>query len=473
MTQEEFNEFMRSFIANTAKAAGTTPSSNYAHGPGGLFSMPGMRPQVVPAMVMPVEGLEARLPLQRSLFANEVFPILTGITASAGTQPTTACADGKTPGNLKVCNQTWPFGRMPFDSQVLQVDRLGLLLNRSEFVDQTLIGNPFAELPSPVTVTADQAFRNEKAKKVLEMFVAWRLEYAPLVFKGNPANTSSSTGYIEPYGLDIILNTGYKDTYTNILCPAADPLVKSFGALDIATNASAAVQAISEIYADRKYLAKRLGLGEVKYALVMRYSLFRKLTEIWPCTYYSYRCTTLASGSTNFISADEQVKLRDDMRARHYLLIEGEEVEVIVDDAVTETIPVNGVGQSDIYFVPLSAPAFGHNQGGAITYKQFFDMSNPVEIVNAGGMSYPPQSFQVVGGGRFLVYPKAPSNLCIQYGMVSRERLICEAPFLGARLTSLRYTWYQHERSPFSNDPYYFVDGGQYQFAAPYFYPPN
>lgn len=460
-------------LVTRLKAAGTTPSTIAAHGPGGIFSQPGQRPTVVNAMVMPVSGIEAMLPLQRSVYESEVFPVLTGITANTGTQPTTACGDGKLPGSFKVCNQVWPFGRLPFDSKVLQVDKLPhRLINRSEFVDQTLVGNPFADVAAPVVVTPQEAFRNEKARALLEMMTGARLEYAKLVYTGNPANTGSNTGYVEHYGLDSIINTGYKDAYTGVACPAADPLVKAFGNLDVAANATAVVQAITEILADRKYLAERLGFGNVRYVLAMRYSLFRKLTEIWPCAYYTYRCTISQANNTQFVDAAEQVRMRDAMRAGHYLLVDGREVEVAVDDAITETLPISGTGQSDIYFIPMESPAFTHT-GGKITYRQFFDMTAARDVVQGADMPYPPQTFQVVGGGRFLVYPKSPSNVCIQYGMLSRERIICEAPFLAARLTGLRYTWYQHERSPFTDDVYYHVNGGQYQFSSPYFYPPR
>jgi hypothetical protein len=455
------------------KAAGTTPGTNFVHGPGGILAQPGQRATVVNAMLMPF-GLSDMLPAKRSVFANEVYPILTGQTAATGSNPSTACGDCKQPGNLKVCNQTWPFGRWCLDSQVIQIDRLGLLVNRSEFVDQNLVGNPFAQsdaLPG-TTWNPQTALRDEKSKQILQMFVDWKRLFNPLIWTGNPAN-NSGTGYAEPYGLNFMVNTGYKDAYTGVACPSADPRIVDFASAEIGANAASAVTNIIELYADRKYLADLLGLGPVNYAWVGRYSLFRKLTEIWPCSYYSSRCIAASASTPLMMDATEMSKLRDDMRQNHYLLIDGEKVDFIIDNTIGETIPTAGQAVSDLFLLPLSSPAFSHNPGGAILYWEFFDMTQPVNIVNAGVGPYPPNSFQVLGGGRFLLYPKAPSNTCIQYGMLAKQRLILEAPFLAGRISNMKYVFQFHEREWDPNAPYYHYDGGQYTFTAPYFYPPR
>lgn len=465
------------YVEWRTKSAGGTPTSASPHGPGGILSMPGQRPQVISAMVMP-RGLYSMLPAMKSVFANEVYPILTGQTAASGENPSTACGGCKTPGKLQVCNQTWPFGRWCMDSSVIRVDDLGILNNRSEFIDQTLVGNPFLQgAQPPAPFNPQTALRDEKSKVIMELFVEWVRAFSPQTFTGNPANNTVVDGklaYGEPYGLDIVLNTGYVDTYTRQRCPAADPLVLSastLGITEVGASASATVQAVIEMYSDREKLAKDVGLGEIEWAFVGRYSLFRRLTEVWPCNYATYQCAP--ANATQFLVATENNNLRDDMRNNNYLLINGKKVQFIEDNTITETIPTAGTAQSDLYLVPLRGAAFSHNPGGVISYWQFFDMNSPVNIVNDGGFSYPLNTFQAIGGGRYLVYPKAPANTCIQYGMVAKQRLIVEAPFLGARLTGLKYTFFLHERNFDPNNPYYFYDGGQYQFSAPYFYPPQ
>lgn len=472
--QTQLAQEFAAFMEWRTKAAGTTPGTYPAHGPGGVFAQPGQRAQVVNAMVMP-RGLRDRLPAKRSNYFREVYPILTGLTAGTGTNPETACADCRQPGNLKVCNQTWPFSRLCLDSQVIDVSSLGMLVNRSEFVDQVLVGDPFGSLgasaPAALPFNPREALRNEKSKQLMQLFTEWKRSWGRMIYTGNPAN-NSGTGYAEHYGLDVIVNTGYRDAYTGVVCPAADAKVISFGNLEITTNGPAAVTAIIEMYAALKHLSKQVGLDPVKWVLVGRYGLFRKLTEIWPCTYYTANCA-LPTGATLGLTGTEISKLRDDMRQGEYLIIDGEHVEFLVDDFITETIPVSGTAQSDLYFLPLSSPSFSHNPGGAITYFEFFDMANSVDIATSGVGAYPANTFQVLGGGRYLLYPKAPSNVCIQYGMISKDRLIVEAPFLSARITGMRYTFQHHERSYDPAAAYYFYNGGQYTFAAPYFYPPT
>lgn len=473
-TQTELAKEFAAFMEWRTKAAGTTPNVYPAHGPGGIFSQPGQRAQVVNAMVMP-RGLRDRLPAKRSVYANEVYPILTGQTAGTGSNPETACADCRQPGNLKVCNQTWPFSLLCLDSKVIDVTSLGLLVNRSEFVDQVLVGDPFGSLgataPASLPFNPREALRNEKSAQLTNLFIEWKRSWGAMTYTGNPAN-NSGTGYAEHYGLDVIINTGYRDAYTGVACAAADSKVLSFGNLEITANAAAAVTAIVEMYAALKYLAKQVGLDPVKYALVGRYGMLRKLSEIWPCTYYTLNCSVPTGGALGLNSVDIS-KMRDEMRQGEYLWIDGEKVDFIIDDSITETLPIGGTAQSDLYFIPLSSPAFSHNPGGAITYFEFFDMSNAVEIAQSGVGAYPANTFQVLGGGRYLLYPKAPSNTCIQYGMKSKDRLIVEAPFLAARITGMRYTFQHHERAWNPATPYYFLNGGSYLGQTQYFYPPT
>jgi hypothetical protein len=458
------------------KAAGTTPSAFPGHGSGGAFSSPYSSPNIVNAGVFLPDDLEAALPQKRSVYQQGHFDVMTGQTATTGSHPTTDCGDGKQPGQLKLCKQSWPFGRLPMDSQVLNVEAIGLLRDRADFVDFNLVGNPFMQSTPvvPGAINWAEVFKNEKAKKLAELMFDFRREFACVDITGNPANTPGGKGYVEYYGLEKIFSTGYKDAITGVACPAADPRVISFASADIEANAGSFINIIMEAVNERRELAARLGLGRIEYKLIARRSLLRKLTQIWPCAYYTYRCNNIIStGSTNFLDAETQVRMRDEMRKGKYLLVDGDPIPYMESDCITETIPSNMVGQSDVFIVPWSSPAFGHNPGGAITYREFFDMTTSVEAVQGADIPYPVNTFQVLGGGQYLVYPKSPSNVCIQYAMLAKRRLICEAPFLGIRITNARYSWVVHENSPFPGDAYYHKDGGQYTQPSPYFYPPN
>jgi hypothetical protein len=190
-----------------------------AHGPGGLLGLSGLPPYIVNAMVMPVGGLEARLPRMASQFEYPPHTILTGMTASEGDEPTANCTDCRTPGQLKICNQVWVFGRQCMDTRVLDLSETGQLINRGEFRDQRIIGNPFgaatasSNMPRPFNLR--DALQSDATKKLAELVIAFQRDYAGLHWTGNPANTAANTGgYKEYNGLERLVNTGYRDAFS-------------------------------------------------------------------------------------------------------------------------------------------------------------------------------------------------------------------------------------------------------------------
>lgn len=464
------------------KAAGSSPSPYFVHGPGGILSPPGIRQDVMNAMQLPI-GIQKDLPLRLSRDASPVFPIMTGETVNTGSQPGGACDDAKQPGELKVCNQVWTFGRQVMDSQILQADRPGLINNRGEFTDMRLVGDPFTNLDVPQPLNAQEALRTEVGKKLYELYTGFMLEYSPLLYTGDPSNTTGNTGYIEYSGLDKIINTGYQDAFIQQACPAADSTIVNFGSSPITGNEVQIVTDIVETTAYLNWIAKRTGMGNLqdgsfKLRLSMRYEMFRALTQIWPCVYMTYRCTFgSTTNATNFVDANMQQKMRDDMRngvysgndvGDAYLLVDGMPIQVTLDDNITETVPSANVFQSDIYFIPMSVRG-----GRPVTYMEYFDLNAP------GGMrdvtqAWAPNQFEIIGNGRYWLHRKPPTNECVQVRLGAKPRLICETPYLAARLTNVRYSPpLLHSRSPFPNSPYYFVDGGAVSQVVPTFYSPT
>jgi hypothetical protein len=457
---------LMSRLAARTKAAGTPPSGNAAHGPGGMLGQFGLPQNIVNAMVTPLVGLAARMPIKLSNLTNPVFTILTGKTASTGEEPTTACGDARRPGNLKTCSQVWPFGRIVMDSQVVQADRAGELINRGEFIDQNLIGNPFADLPQVVNVNPRDALRSITKKKLLELMHNLHADYGHLLFDGNPANTAGSEGYIEPYGLDSLITDTYQDVFASQACPAANSLIIDFNA-NIATDAANTVRQITEMVRHLRYRAERTYLLPVKWVLAMRYSLFMRLTEIWPCAYQTYRCTTAAPNTDALVVVDgrEQETQRAAMRAGKYLLVDDQQVEVVIDDFIAETANNNGTFTSDVYYVPETI-----NGGYQSFYWDYFNLAGPYGMQEAI-TDFAPGSFKVLGGGRYWLHNKPPTNECIQVRVGYKPRIILEAPFLAARMTNVTYAATIHEVT-FDPSDIYHLDGGVYSQPVPSFYSP-
>jgi hypothetical protein len=106
------------------KAVSSTPrSTGYASGPGGLFSAAGLSRPVFTAMVMPLMGLQSILPVRPSMDMNPLFGIITGVTATTGSDPTGVCDDPKTVGLMKLCTHSAVFGRHALQTQVYDLDR--------------------------------------------------------------------------------------------------------------------------------------------------------------------------------------------------------------------------------------------------------------------------------------------------------------------------------------------------------------
>jgi hypothetical protein len=88
-------------------------------------------------------GLAVGLPSYPSNEANPLYAILTGVTATTGTEPTGVCDDPPVAGLAKLCEQSYVFGRQSRMTRVFELDRLGLTTNRGEYYDFNLVGNPF------------------------------------------------------------------------------------------------------------------------------------------------------------------------------------------------------------------------------------------------------------------------------------------------------------------------------------------
>jgi hypothetical protein len=446
------------------KAVSSTPTTVYGHGgpygQAGLFSFPGLERDVMNAMIMPRLGLLDALTSRTANTDNPLYGIMTGVTASTGSNPVGVCDDPPVAGLMKLCQHSFVWGRASRMTRVFDLDRFGHIRNRSDFLDLNLVGDPLAVGPNPWMPAAPggadpaAALRNEISKAMFEFAVAWGRDFARLLYTGNPTNNTAGGGYKEPYGLDILINTGYRDAETGVACPAADSIVRTFNA-SITANAALLLRQITNIYRNLKYIAQRAGLAPAKWVLVGPWAMFYELTEIWPCSYLSYRCTTLGDDNRGVVDLVAQNDLRDSMRNGQYLLIDGEQVPFITDDGIAETEGAGSSSTGDLYFVPITVLG-----GRPVTFLEYFNYDAPGAAMEAAKIFAPQGSYFTTNGGRYLWHAKPPTNFCVQMLAKSEWRIIMETPHLAARLNDLIYTPVAHQRSPFPSDTSYFVDGG-------------
>lgn len=445
------------------KDAGTSAGA-MLHGPGGLLATPGLNKQIMNAMIMP-RGLAGRIPITASIDTNEIFGIMTGLTATTGSEPTTACSDWPVVGQFKLCKQQHPFGQQGRESQVLNIKYAGQLVNRGEFRDNVLFGKPnTGEDRLPGAIDWTRVLQIESEKKLGELFLGYYRDYAPYMYTGNPQTTAGSAGFQQYRGLNLLINTGKRDAVSGALCPAADSIVIDLNGTSINASGGVVYAIIANIMNNLERLTEQLSL-DVTWGIVGRYGLWQVLTQIWPCIY----ATTGCPGTTGVVvqtgSLQEQVQLRDQIRNTRRLPIEGKNYEFIIDDAIVETVAAGGaVGtyQSDLYIVPLTA------NGQPMLFWEYFPMVE--QAIQAANALAPGGYFSTLDNGRFLFSRLSPTHTCVQVEIIERPRLILMAPFLAARVQNLRYTYSIHEREWDPNSPY-FANGGGTNTPLPYWYP--
>lgn len=478
MPQEiDYQKLVKELLAE--KAAGTTPTASYGHGPGGAFSVFGLSRPVFSSLILPYMGLGGMLPAVASMDSNPIWGIMTGVTAPSGSNPTGVCDDCKESGRMKLCTHSLPFGRYCLDTKVYQVDRVGERWNRAEFTDLQLLNQAFG-LPTrgiiPNAGAGGNPLNSEFDKAMFEFAVSWGLLYAGQLWSGSPANNTAGGGYREFIGLDLQINTGHVDAETGVACPGADSIIRSMANLEVNGNGSTYVSQITNVYRNLKFIGSRTGSSPVRWVIAMRWALFYELTQIWPCAYHTYRCQVADTTSIDTVPSLDSAamsRFRDEMRGDSatmtgmYLLIDGERVQVVIDDGITETQNAGSSFTSSIYFIPVTILG-----GTPVTYWQYFDFSGPNAAEDVMKMA-PDGSYFISDGGRFLWHRKPPSNWCVEMSALTKPRVMLETPYLAARLTNVNYTPLAHERD-WDPAASYYVDGGGYtrDVYGPSYYEP-
>ncbi len=465
---------LNAILAQRLKDSGTTGLAISPHGYNALFNNFGVEPGVPTTYIGPhgiEQWLESRGHVQKSQYLNPVFEILTGQTASSGDDATAVCDENvPIPGDLKVCNQTWGFGEFTMKSKPIRVDSAGALINRSEILDLKLLNNPFGDANKIVPTGTANLFRNRLTKAVVELTNDFKRRWARLVWTGTPLSATYTVEGVfgnQYNGLERIVNDSYQDVFTGTACGAANSLVLTFpaGVMQSGTNAAGYVRQMVETYRAQKYLAEQLMIGDVEFAFFGRYQAFLAFTQVWPCSYETYRCfvTPPISGSVVIdTSGADQQQMREEMRSRKYLLIDGEKVPFVCDTTMEETNIGNGNFQSDVYLLPVSSGTLG----GQLLYMDYFDYRGPFGMQDIIAQLGPQDEYRVSPDGRYAIFFMGGTAFCKQVMIRTRKRIILRAPFLAARIQDAQYAVYQHERE-WEPGTSFHEDGGLTSFAGP------
>jgi hypothetical protein len=457
------------------KDVSSTPSIPYLHGPNGLWSYPGLERPVISTRVKP-RGLAGLLPARPNNAMNPLYPYLTGFTDPAETQPVGVCDDPPTAGQMKNCFQTAVFGRVSYQTRVMEITRLGQVINRGEFTDLMLMNDPLGNAggnPTGLTIPGQSpgalSLVNEASARFAEVGVKFQNKLMRMLWDGNPANNTAGGGYKEFPGLDRLIGTGKVDAVTGTTCPSLDSLVVNMNYKKVSDNTgnNTVINVLTYTYRMLRNLASRTGLDPVQWVFVMRETLFYELTAAWPCTYLTYRCMfpgQTATGASNdlVVDASDAIAMRDGMRAGNYLVIDGIRVPVVLDDALDEETSGDTSSidptcfASDIKILPLSV------QGNkSVLFWEYFAWNGPNAALNPAVASFMPMvnNFFWSDGGQYIWHMKPPTMWCVQWAGLIEPRIILLTPHLAANIQNVQYCPLMHPRDAFPDDPY-FVNGG-------------
>lgn len=449
----------------------------YLHGPNGLWSVPGLERPVISTRVIP-RGIAGLIPSRPSNVENPLYPYLTGFTDPAEVQPIGPCDDPPVAGQMKNCTQTATFGRYSYRSRQVDLSRLGQIVNRAEFTDLLLVNDPLGneggnDITSPANTPAQLALNNELGARNAELAIKFQNKLTRQLYEGNPANNTNG-GYAEFPGLDHLIGTGKRDAITGVACPSLDSLMVNMNYKNVngTTGNDTIINVLTYSYRMLRNLATRTRLDPAEWVFAMRETLFYELTAQWPCTYLTYRCIT-TQGNEAVVNASDAVAMRDAMRQGNYLVIDGQRVNVVLDDGINEETSGDtnkvtaGNFASDIFILPLRVAG-----NFAALFWEYFAWNGPGAALSAEVQASLPliRNWFWTDAGQYLWHMKPPVNWCVEWLAMVKPRLVLRTPHLAARIQNIQYSPLMHPRDAYPDDPYFVNGGNTSRNTAPSFY---
>jgi hypothetical protein len=440
------------------------PSYNMIHGWGSMFGAPqvGIEPDVISAM-MHWRGLGEHLPRNPVRTLELFLPFITGVDPTSSDEPTTECGDCIS-GESEACIQHFPTGKICRETKAMTLQKAIERLNRGD-IDLNLLNDQLGS-DSPWHPGTSMS----GAQDIINVATAWALLFelpplfmhalSPMVYSGNPVNNNGNA-YREFRGLDLLINTGHVDAFTNTTCPALDSDIKNFNYGDVRTATNPSFHEVLEM---AHYYVRNNARGQmldpVEFAVVMRPDLWKVYSSLQ--AYQSILATLMNSTIPNnyevHIDGASLVRERNDIRQGMFTMLNGERVRVIEDHGITESNNANdanceaGEYASDVYIVPLRY--LGNRDAMRIDFKDYRNVNE--EIVATQNLIGP--FYRHTPDGRFL-WNIVQDGRCFKIQAEIEPRIILKTPQLAARIQNVKYVPLQHLREPGFSSEYRFKGG--------------
>lgn len=452
------------------KAPATTMTAQKLHGLTGTFSTFGLDRDVISTHVQP-HGITEVLPMLPNNDEDPRYGALTGFSDDIGNEPAEPCDDAPT-GFIKACNLTAQFGRLARQTETIEMDKLGLRINRGDFMDLTLHGMNL-QMPSssgimPPNLDKNQILNNVTMSQMVSVGVRMNRILTNQYWQGSPANNNVGGGFKEMPGLDTQIATGQVDADSGVACPSLDSDVKDFDFNNVnGADANDIVEFLSMLEYFVYTLAQDTGMLPAEWVFVMRPQLWYELSRVWPIIYNTDRVAIALAAATNArvnIDGRENIRERDRMRTLGELAINGRTYKVIEDTGINELNNVNnanlaaGEFASSIFMLPLRVVG-----NFPVTFRQNIDYRNALLLQNIN-LLRGNQNFWTDRG--IFSWAFDDVKWCWTLTAKTEQRVVLRTPQLAGRIDNVKYTPLQHLREANPDSPY-FVDGGVSVRAVP------
>lgn len=425
------------------------------HGPGGLFSTPGLSEAIISTHVR-ARGLGQLLPAYPSVDTDPRYGFITGFGAESGDEPATPCDDAPT-GYIKSGTLTAKFGHVARDTKTIRTPDINKRIHRGEFTDLVMVGsilNPDSQgVYMPTDIDASQMINNVIRAEQVIAGVNMERKLSKLLWTGD--STVNTSGYSEFPGLDSQVATGQVDFETNTAMPAADSKVFSLGYQKLGDFDI--VEPVEELEDYMFNLASDTGVDPVTWVVVVHPQMWRYLSEVWPTQAVEQPNYLTANTDARYlVDANQMVNERNAMRASMSIEINGRTYSVVTDHGIVQTDDSNdanlGTGEfaSPMYFLPLSIVG-----NLPVLYWEYFNHQlsvSDIEVLRGNETFWS-------DGGRFL-WSYDGKFTCFKLKMETDPRVILRTPHLAWKLEDIVYArnWAPlRDPDPDSN---YWVNGG-------------
>lgn len=451
-----------------------TLQSNYAQVPhgfsvnypslGGLFSRPGVDPEIYATVVGVVGTLANDLYIGTNLLENPEFTLLTGVDAAGGSNPTSFAGTAPVPGAVKAATHRAQFGKFYMSTDKFLIPVEGGRVNNAD-VDKRVLNALYNPIVNPLMFAIPKNINTFLGLSLYSFAVHYQRVMSRVLFNGDSgqAYTATETGFIREFdGLDKVIKTGYVDLETGSAVEAMDSTIKDFASVDVTTSAGtdSIVSVLAEMYYKLTSLAEDTGMPLTQWRIAMSRMAFYAITEVYPRSYLTIgnNMTSDSNGNRVAVSGGELNALRDQMRTGRFLWIMGERVPVSIENGITDTAVATGF-KGTIYFIPMISG------GRKVTYIDAFDQGNAQiqEFVNMSRANYRAEN----NGLWALAHNQ--TNFAWELLLAQQPRLVMRTPQLAGRIENVVYNFtsqlYPRDAYP---DGTYYSNSGHYLNANPY-----